>query len=152
MLRNVSSKDHSTVVTPVVSHAGSMRPGVRDRLPRTAFFRARFSGKFRGRLKVQLYAVSVASLVAVAALSLASVHFAKQTEAAADRVFQAGVVDLQEQVRFEALFVEHRRLVASATRETDRTRLQSSKRMLDDINVQMNEFLKHDQEVSDTRI
>src|SRR5438128_3051164 len=113
MLRNVSSTDHSTVATLVASHAGSIQPRRRDRSPRTAFSRARFSSKIRGRIKVQLYAVSVASLVAVAALSLASVHFAKRTEAAADRVFQAGVVDLQEQARFEGLFDEHRRLVAT---------------------------------------
>jgi diguanylate cyclase (GGDEF)-like protein len=89
-----------------------------------------------------IYMSNGASLVAVAILAIASVHFANRTETAAAHLYQSGVIELQKESLFEIMFQQHRRMVQAAPAELDRSRLQSSKAALDQINDTIRQFLK----------
>lgn len=93
-------------------------------------------------IAARLYISNGASLVAVAILAVASVHFANRTETAASHLYQSGVIELQRESLFEIMFQQHRRMVQAAPAELNRSRLQVSKVAVDQINSAIKEFLK----------
>lgn len=93
------------------------------------------------RIAVQLYALRIVSIAAVALLALASIHFAEETRRAADYVFRSGVATLRSGFELEMMFEKHRRLVESAPADVDRTRLQASRAAMQRLNAEMAKFL-----------
>jgi diguanylate cyclase (GGDEF)-like protein len=80
----------------------------------------------RSSIAAQLYSSNTASLLAVLILAVASIHFARRTETAANYLYKSGMMELQIESRFEILFQRHRRLVQAAPAELDRPRLDAS--------------------------
>src|SRR5205085_5896920 len=74
-------------------------------------------------IAARLYLSNIVSLLAVAVLAIAAIHFATRTNTAAGDLVQSGVFELQRESEFEILFQKHRRLVQAAPAELDRARL-----------------------------
>ncbi len=96
----------------------------------------------RNSIAAQLYSSNTASLLAVAILAMASIHFARRTEAAANYLYQSGVMELQIESRFEILFQRHRRMVQAAPAELDRVRLDASRAELFKADQQLQVILR----------
>jgi diguanylate cyclase (GGDEF)-like protein len=100
-----------------------------------AWYRARHS------IAAQLYTSNGISIIAVAVLAIASVHFANRTRTAASTLYQSGVLELQRESGFEIMFQQHRRLVQAAPAELDRSRLAVSRASLDQLNSKLEDSL-----------
>jgi diguanylate cyclase (GGDEF)-like protein len=92
-------------------------------------------------IATRLYLSNAVSLVAVAVLAIASVHFATRTKTAASDLVQSGVLELRRESEFEILIQQHRRLVQAAPAELDRSRLALSEAVLDRTNSDIKQFL-----------
>jgi diguanylate cyclase (GGDEF)-like protein len=95
----------------------------------------------RHSIAAQLYTSNGISIIAVAVLAIASVHFADRTRAAASALYQSAVLELQRESEFEIMFQQHRRLVQAAPAELDRSRLKASRASLDQLNSKLEESL-----------
>lgn len=84
--------------------------------------------KHRLGIKARLYSVAIFSAISVALLAASSIHFARTTSIAADRLYHDGFEGVENFARLESLLEQHRRLVESAPAEVDRKRLEESQR------------------------
>jgi diguanylate cyclase (GGDEF)-like protein len=97
----------------------------------------RFWTVVRHGIAAKMYLQTLVALAALAALVYASIHFADQTEQAAERLYGEGVVGLQQAASIEVLFEQHRRLVEAAPAELDRDRLRASNTSIIDIGARL---------------
>ena len=86
-------------------------------------------------IAAKLHLLTGISLVALAVLAAASIHFAGQTRYAAERLYREGILDIQTVTQLEVLFEQHRALVAAAPAELDRKRLQRTRLAVEAINT-----------------
>src|SRR6202165_4302834 len=96
---------------------------------------SRLWASIRYSIAAKLYLVSGISVIAVAVLSTASVHFAGQTRFAAQELYREGVVGIQTVTQLEVLFEQHRALITAAPAELDRSRLRNSRQAVDAVNA-----------------
>ena len=78
-------------------------------------------------IAAKLYLLTAISIAALVVLAAASIHFASQTQFAAERLYREGVLGFQTLTQLEVLFEQHRTLVTAAPAELDRKRLQRSR-------------------------
>ena len=86
-------------------------------------------------IAAKLHLLTGISLVALAVLAAASIHFADQTRDAAKRLYREGILDIQTVTQLEVLFEQHRALVAAAPAELDRKHLQRTRLAVEAINT-----------------
>ena len=86
-------------------------------------------------IAAKLHLLTGISLLALAVLATASIHFAAQTRDAAERLYREGVLDIQTVTQLEVLFEQHRALVAGVPAELDRRRIQRTRLAVDAINT-----------------
>jgi diguanylate cyclase (GGDEF)-like protein len=96
---------------------------------------SRLWASIRYSIAAKLYLLSGISVIAVAALATASVHFAGQTRFAAEQLYREGVVGIQTVTQLEVLFEQHRALITAAPAELDRHRLQNTRHAVDAVNT-----------------
>src|ERR1700694_4056870 len=96
---------------------------------------SRLWASIRYSIAAKLYLVSGISVIAVAVLATASVHFAGQTRFAAQELYREGVVGIQTVTQLEVLFEQHRALITAAPAELDRHRLQNTRQAVDAVNT-----------------
>src|ERR1019366_1153944 len=89
----------------------------------------------RHGIAAKLYLLTAISIIALAVLATASIHFASQTRFAAERLYREGVLGIQTLTQLEVLFEQHRALVTAAPAELDRKRLQTSRLAVGAINA-----------------
>ena len=70
-------------------------------------------------IAAKLHLLTGISLVALAVLATASIHFAGQTRDAAERLYREGILDIQTVTQLEVLFEQHRALVAAGWARAD---------------------------------
>jgi diguanylate cyclase (GGDEF)-like protein len=97
--------------------------------------------RWRPGIKAKLYGAAVLSIIAVVMLSVASIHFARLTDIAADRFYYEGFEGVENSTRLHALLEQHRRIVESAPAEVDRERLDASRRSMGERNGQLDKLL-----------
>src|SRR5882762_879284 len=97
--------------------------------------------RWRPGIKAKLYGAALLSIIAVVVLSVASFHFARVTDAAADRFYYEGFEGVESSTRLHALLEQHRRIVESAPAEVDRERLDASRRAMVERNGQLDKLL-----------
>src|ERR1700682_2167254 len=95
---------------------------------------SRLWASIRYSIAAKLYLVSGISVIAVAVLATASVHFAGQTRFAAQELYREGVVGIQTVTQLEVLFEQHRALITAAPAELDRHRLQNTRQAVEAVN------------------
>jgi len=85
---------------------------------------------FRSQLGIaaKLYWVAGLSIIAIAILAVASIHFARITEIAASQFNQKGFEAVESSGHLQSLLAQHRQIVESAPAEVDRKRLETSQR------------------------
>lgn len=88
-------------------------------------------------IAAKLYLLTVISIIALAVLAIASIHFANQTKFAASRLYQEGVVGIQLVSALEVLFEQHRALVTAAPAELDRGRLENIRQAVEAVNARI---------------
>lgn len=86
-------------------------------------------------IAAKLHLLTAISIVALAVLATASIHFAGQTRSAAERLYREGILEIQTITQLEVLFEQHRALVAAAPAQLDRNGLQRSRLALEAINA-----------------
>lgn len=91
----------------------------------------------RYSIAAQLYLLTTISIVALAVLAAASIHFAGQTKFAAERLYTFGVVGIQTVTQLEVMFTQHRALITAAPAELDRRRLHDSRVAIDAVNARI---------------
>ena len=89
---------------------------------------SRLWASIRYSIAAKLYLVSGISVIAVAVLATASVHFAGQTRFAAQELYREGVVGIQTVTQLEVLFEQHRNSGARRTRPSSPSEHQASGR------------------------
>jgi PAS domain S-box-containing protein len=85
-------------------------------------------------IAAKLYLLTAISIVALAVLATASIHFANQTKFAAGRLYQNGVVGIQKATQLEVLFEQHRALITAAPAQLDRGHLEKSRQAIEILN------------------
>jgi diguanylate cyclase (GGDEF)-like protein len=95
---------------------------------------SRLWASIRYSIAAKLYLHSGISVVAIAVLVTASVHFAGQTRFAAHELYREGVVGIQAVTQLEVLFEQHRALITAAPAELDRHRLQNTMQAVEVVN------------------
>src|ERR1035441_8598881 len=88
-------------------------------------------------IAAKLYLLTAISIVALAVLATASIHFASQTKFAAGRLYQDGVVGIEKVTQLEVLFEQHRALITAAPAELDRGRLQKTRQAVEAVNARI---------------
>lgn len=86
------------------------------------------------RIAAKLYLLTIISLAALAVLATVSIHFANQTESAAGRLYQEGVIGVRHVTQLEVLFEQHRALIKAAPAELDRVQLHKSRQSVELLN------------------
>ena len=97
--------------------------------------------KLGGGIAAKLYCFAFLSLLAVAALAMASIYFSKTTEGAAKILYGDGFIGVTNSARLELLLEHHRRIVESMPAEVDRQRIQAERRELAQIEVKLTELM-----------
>jgi hypothetical protein len=95
---------------------------------------SRLWASLRYSIAAKLYLLSGISVIAVAVLAAASVHFAGQTRFAAQELYREGVVGIQTVTQLEVLFEQHRALITAAPAELDRHRLRNTRQAVEAVN------------------
>jgi diguanylate cyclase (GGDEF)-like protein len=95
----------------------------------------------RGSIAAKLYCFAILSIIAVVALAISSIYFAKTTEIAAARLYDHGFRGTLSSARLGLLLEQHRRIVESMPLEVDRARIDVSRRELDVIKVKFTELI-----------
>jgi diguanylate cyclase (GGDEF)-like protein len=95
----------------------------------------------RGGIAAKLYCFKVLSLLAVAALAVAAIYFARSTEIAAKRLYQEGFTGVHHSARLEVMLEHHRRIVESMPLEVDRQRIQSERAELEKVQQRLTALL-----------
>jgi hypothetical protein len=88
-------------------------------------------------IAAKLYLLTVISIVALAVLATASIHFASQTKFAAGRLYRQGVVGIEKVTQLEVLVEQHRALITAAPAELDRGRLQKIRQAVAAVNARI---------------
>jgi diguanylate cyclase (GGDEF)-like protein/PAS domain S-box-containing protein len=106
----------------------------------------RFSAMVRYGIAAKLYLLTAISIVALAVLATASIHFANQTKFAAGRLYQDGVVGIQKETQLEVLFEQHRGLITAAPAQLDRGHLEKSRQAIEILNsrIEASVVAEHD--------
>jgi len=86
--------------------------------------------KRRVGIGTKLNLVAILSAIAVAALAVASFHFSRVTDRAANQLYHDGFEGVESSAQLLSLLEQHRRLVESAPAEVDRKRLAASQRVM----------------------
>jgi diguanylate cyclase (GGDEF)-like protein len=94
-----------------------------------------------GSISAKLYCFAFLSLLAVAALALASIYFSKTTEHAAQRLYSDGFVGVLNSTRLELLLEHHRRIVESMPSEVDRQRLAITRTELEQARLRLTDMI-----------
>ena len=102
----------------------------------------RFWSVVRHGIAAKMYFLTLVALASLGALVYASIHFAEQTELAAERLYGEGVVGLQQAALVGVLFEQHRRMVEAAPAELDRNRLGVSRAALADLTIRLKASIK----------
>ena len=88
-------------------------------------------------IAAKLYLLTAISIVALAVLATASIHFASQTKFAASRLYREGVVGIEKVTQLEVLFEQHRALITAAPAELDRGRLRKTRQAVEAVNARI---------------
>src|SRR5664280_1389303 len=88
-------------------------------------------------IAAKLYLLTAISVVALAVLATASIHFASQTKFAAGRLYREGVVGIEKVTQLEVLFEQHRALITAAPAEFDRGRLQKTRQAVEAVTARI---------------
>ena len=110
---------------------------------------SRLWASIRYSIAAKLYLVSGISVIAVAVLATASVHFAGQTRFAAQELYREGVVGIQTVTQLEVLFEQHRALITAAPAELDRHRLQNTRQAVEAVNSLIDKSVHAEPSASD---
>ena len=110
--------------------------GLRFRHPLAALRR------FGVGISAKVYFFAFLSLLAVGALSIASIYFSRTTETAAQRLYGVSFLGILDSTRLELLIANHRRIVESMPPEVDRDRLQSDRIELKQIETRLTALIK----------
>jgi diguanylate cyclase (GGDEF)-like protein len=103
---------------------------------------SRMAFKWRIGIRAKLYCAAVLSTIAVAVLTVASFHFARVTDVAADRLYHEGFEGVENSTQLQSLLEQHRRIVESAPAEVDRKHLEASQRAMIEKSSQLSTLLK----------
>ena len=90
-----------------------------------------------GTLGKRLYAFAFLAIFAVASLAAATIHFAKNTEQAAEELYDQGFVNVANSMRLELLLEQHGRLVESMPAEVGRSKIKSMKEERNQIELKL---------------
>src|ERR1700682_1928384 len=96
---------------------------------------SRLWASIRYSFAAKLYLLSGISVIAVAVLATASVHFAGQTRFAAHELYREGVVGIQTVTQLEVLFEQHGPLLSGRPAELDRHRLRNTRQAVEALNT-----------------
>jgi diguanylate cyclase (GGDEF)-like protein/PAS domain S-box-containing protein len=88
-------------------------------------------------IAAKLYLLTAISVVVLAVLATASIHFASETKFAASRLYREGVVEIQKVSELRVLFEQHRALITAAPAELDRGRLQKTRQAVEAVNARI---------------
>src|ERR1035437_8507104 len=88
-------------------------------------------------IAAKLYLLTAISIMALAVLATASIHFASQTKFAAGQLYREGVVEIQKVSELRVLFEQHRALITAAPAELDRGRLQKTRKAVEAVNARI---------------
>jgi diguanylate cyclase (GGDEF)-like protein len=110
---------------------------------------SRLWASIRYSIAAKLYLLSAISVIAVAVLATASVHFAGQTRFAAEELYREGVVGIQTVTQLEVLFEQHRALITAAPAELDRHRLQNTRQAVEAVNKLIDKSVHAEPSASD---
>jgi diguanylate cyclase (GGDEF)-like protein len=91
----------------------------------------------RRGITAKLYCLAFFSLLAVAALAVASIYFSRTTESAAQRLYGDSFLGVLSSTRLEILLANHRRIVESMPSEVDRDKLQKDRVELEQIRTRL---------------
>ena len=84
-------------------------------------------------IAAKIYLFAFLSLLAVASLSIASIHFSRTIEGAARDLYGDGFLGVLSSTRLELLLANHRRIVESMPPEVDREKLKADRNELQQI-------------------
>ena len=93
-------------------------------------------------IATKLYCFAFLSLLAVGALSIASIYFSRSIESAAHRLYGESFLGVLNSARLELLLANHRRIVESMPPEVDRDQLQSDRNELEQIKRRLLTLMK----------
>jgi diguanylate cyclase (GGDEF)-like protein len=93
--------------------------------------------RWRRGIAAKVYCFAILALLAVSALSGASIYFSKVTENAAKSLYGEGFLGVMNSSRLEQLIEQHRRIVESMPSEVDRLRIQKENRDLGEIRAKL---------------
>jgi diguanylate cyclase (GGDEF)-like protein/PAS domain S-box-containing protein len=88
-------------------------------------------------IAAKLYLLTAISILALAVLATASIHFASQTKFAAGRLYREGVLGIEKVTHLEVLFEQHRALITAAPAELDRGRIQKTRQAVEALNARI---------------
>jgi PAS domain S-box-containing protein len=88
-------------------------------------------------IAAKLYLLTAISIVALAVLATASIHFASQTKFAAGRLYREGMLGIEKVTQLEVLFEQHRALITAAPAELDRGRIQKTRQAVEALNARI---------------
>jgi len=94
-----------------------------------------------GGIAAKLYCFAFLSLLAVGALSIASIYFSRTTEIAAQRLYGVAFIGILDATRLDILLERHRRIVETMPSEVDRERLSAGRAELDQIRQRLSELM-----------
>ena len=88
---------------------------------------------WQSSLGTRLYSFAFLTIFAVGALATAAVHFSRNTEQAAQQLYNDGFISVVNSSRLELLLEQHRRIVESMPAEVDRATLKKAGADIDEI-------------------
>jgi diguanylate cyclase (GGDEF)-like protein len=97
---------------------------------------------FSASIAAKLYCFAFLTLLAVAALSFASIYFSRATENAARHLYGDSFLGVLNSTRLELLLANHRRIVESMPPEVDRDRLQAERNELNQIKIRLSGLIE----------
>src|SRR5674476_225457 len=91
----------------------------------------------------KLYCVAAFFTIAIVALAVSTLYFARTTQSAASHLYEDGFLGIEISTRLEALIEQNRRIVQSAPAEVDRRRLEKSQQTLNTNDQDLKQLLKN---------
>ena len=88
----------------------------------------RFDNYKRLGIAAKLYWVAALSIIAIATLTISSIHFARITQNAATMLNIEGLEGVENSSQLQSLLARHREIIGSAPAEVDRKRLEARQR------------------------
>jgi diguanylate cyclase (GGDEF)-like protein len=99
-------------------------------------------GKIRASIAAKLYCFAILSIIAVLALALSSIYFAKTSETAAHRLYDNGFLGTLSSARLGLLLEQHRRIVESMPPEVDRQGIDRERQELNAIQLKLMDLIR----------